>query len=161
MRRAALALVLMLAACGGEPQDKAETAPAASATPAGPAARPAPPAADGLSAEDAAAIAKGEIPARYHGVWDAVTGSCSPNSDLRIAVSARRVQFYESVGNVSAMGHTGPDAIADLVMTGEGEEWFQSTRFSLVETPEGERLTLTDAIEPGPQAPIPLRRCPA
>jgi hypothetical protein len=101
------------------------------------------------------------IPDRYHGAWDAVSGSCAPASDLRLEIEARQIVFYESVGKVTATRSEGADAIADLAMEGEGEEWFRSVRLKLAGTPDGERLQLVDAIERPDGEPIPLRRCPA
>ena len=150
MRLAFLAHALALVACGGEGQQET-AAPdpgpsAAIATPPG---------------ADLAAIDKGQIPARYHGVWDAVTGTCDPDSDLRVAIEARRITFYESVGNVTAAGNDGADAIADLAMEGEGEAWFQSLRLAIAATPEGERLHLSDALTPKAPDNHPRKRCPA
>lgn len=107
------------------------------------------------------AIAAGEIPKRFHGVWDAVTGRCDPASDMRVSITARRIEYYESVGDVSGMGSEGDDAIADLVMEGEGETWVQPTRLSLETLPEGERLRISDALKPeSPDDPL-RKRCPA
>ena len=59
------------------------------------------------------------------------------------------------------MGSEGDDAIADLVMEGEGETWVQPTRLSLENTPEGERLRISDALKPeSPNDPL-RKRCPA
>jgi hypothetical protein len=107
------------------------------------------------------AIAAGEIPARFHGVWDALTGTCDPASDMRVEITARRIEYYESVGDVSGMGNEGDDAIADLVMEGEGETWVQPTRLSLETLPDGERLRISDALKPeSPDDPL-RKRCPA
>jgi hypothetical protein len=141
----------LLAACGQPSSKAAPEAPATSATPAEP---------DGAPPLDPA-IAAGEIPARFHGVWDAVTGTCDPASELRVEIAARRITFYESVGNVSGVGSEGDDAIADLVMEGEGNAWIQPTRLSLATTPEGERLSLSDALAPEDPADPLRKRCPA
>jgi hypothetical protein len=116
---------------------------------------------DGADSPLDPAIAAGEIPARFHGVWDAVTGTCDPASDMRVEVTARRIEYYESVGDVSGMGSEGDDAIADLVMEGEGETWVQPTRLSLETLPDGERLRISDALKPeSPDDPL-RERCPA
>ncbi|WP_066530829.1 hypothetical protein [Erythrobacter sp. CCH5-A1] len=147
------AALLPLAACGSEPEQQAAAPePVAAATPA--------------TAQTGAApldpdIAKGEIPARFHGVWDAVSGTCDPASDLRVEIAARRIGFYESAGDVAGVGSEGSDAIADLVMEGEGESWVQTTRLSIETTPEGERLHLSDAAEPKVPDDNPRKRCPA
>ena len=152
-RLALAATFLALAACGGEAQQQASAPePAASMTPA-------------TAETDAASldpdIAKGEIPSRFHGVWDAANGTCEPNSDLRVEITARRIGFYESVGNVAGVGSEANDAIADLVMEGEGESWVQTTRLSIETTPEGERLHLSDAAKPKVPDDYPRKRCPA
>lgn len=152
-RLALAATCFALAACGGEPQQQATAPePAASATPAAAQTEAAP-----LDPD----IAKGEIPARFHGVWDAANGTCAPNSDLRVEIAARRIGFYESVGNVAGVGSEGSDAIADLVMEGEGESWVQPTRLSIENTPDGERLHLSDAVKPKVPDEYPRKRCPA
>lgn len=152
-----LAPALLLAACGQQQQD---AAPAPTPEPTAPAATPAAAPQPDLAAADAEAIRKGEIPARYHGVWDAVSGSCHPSSDLRVEIAARRILFYESVGNVTATSSEGADAIADVAMEGEGEEWFRSLRMRLTGSPPNERLVLADALETPRGDPIPLARCP-
>jgi hypothetical protein len=116
---------------------------------------------DGADSPLDPAIAAGEIPARFHGVWDAVTGTCDPASDMRVEITARRIEYYESVGDVSGMGNEGDDAIADLVMEGEGETWVQPTRLAIETTPDGERLRISDALKPeSPDDPL-RKRCPA
>lgn len=150
-----LAPALLLAACGQQQEETAVPAPTPEPTAA---AAPAPQ--PDLAAADAAAIRQGQIPPRYHGVWDAVTGSCDPASDLRVEIAARRILFYESVGNVTATGSEGGDAIADLAMEGEGEQWFRSLRMTLSGEGDAARLVLADALETPRGQPIPLKRCP-
>jgi len=154
MRVSAFAALLLLAACGDQASEPAPDAPTETATPATPGS------ADAAVQLDPA-IAAGEIPARFHGVWDAVTGTCDAASDLRVAITARRIEFYESVGNVAGVGSEGDDAIADLVMEGEGETWVEPMRLSLETTPEGERLRLSDALKPESAEDLPRKRCPA
>lgn len=144
------ALALILAACDS-PADPSAEAPAEAPSPA------ASETGTGLTIDTA--IAAGEIPARFHGVWDAVTGSCDLASDTRVKITARRVEYYESVGDVSGMGSEGDDAIADLAMTGEGESWVRPTRLSLETTPGGERLRLSDALKPESPDDLLRKRC--
>lgn len=153
MRRLAMiALTPLLAAC----DSGADPAPAET-----PIARESGSMNDGAGLPLDPAIAIGEIPARFHGVWDAVTGTCDPASDMRVEITARRIEYYESVGDVSGMGSEGDDAIADLVMEGEGETWVQPTRLSLEAMPDGERLRISDALKPeSPDDPL-RKRCPA
>ena len=105
-------------------------------------------------------ILKGEIPVRYHGVWDYVRGSCSADSDMRMEIGPRRITFYESVGNVAGVGQDGDDAIADLIMEGEGETWVESTRLSLVEKDGKMQLHTSDATKPRVIDKYPRKRCP-
>lgn len=170
---AAAALALALAGCGGEPQPQpqpdaqgadqpepaAEPAPAASATPAAPGTPD--PDADTPAGEKPTdpAIARGEIPARFHGMWDAVQGDCNPASDMRMIISAREITFYESIGKVTAVGQEGTAALADLSMAGEGQTWFQSLRLSL--SADGKTLETGDATKPKVKDKFPRKRCPA
>lgn len=151
----ALALTLALSACN-QPSDSAPDAAAPTPAPATPAL-----ADDGPETEPDPAIAAGEIPARFHGVWDAVTGTCDAASDMRVAITKRRIEYYESVGDVSGMGSDGDAAIADLVMTGEGQTWVLPTRLWIETTPDGERLHLGDATKPRTRDDLPRKRCPA
>jgi hypothetical protein len=153
MRRLPLiAVTLLLAACDSGADPAPVETPIASETGS---------MSDGAGPRLDPAIAAGEIPARFHGVWDAVTGTCDPASDMRVEITARRIEYYESVGDVSGMGNEGDDAIADLVMEGEGETWMQPTRLSLEAMPDGERLRISDALKPeSPDDPL-RKRCPA
>ncbi len=101
----------------------------------------------------------GEIPARFHGIWDAIAGNCDASSDTRVEIAARRIEYFESVGEVSGMGSDGDDAIVDLVMEGEGETWVQPSRLSLEATSAGERLRITDATKPESSQGILRKRC--
>ncbi len=148
-----LAPALLLAACGQQQADDA--APAPTPEPVAPAATPA-----ATPSPEASEIAQGQIPARYHGVWDAASGSCHPASDLRVEIEARQILFYESLGEVTGMSSRGDDAVAELAMEGEGERWTRSLRMTLTGSPPNERLVLADALETPRGDPIPLARCP-
>ena len=111
MRAAILPCLLALAACGSEAAP--EASPAATA--------PAPMPADAAT-----------IPARFHGVWDAETGSCDPASDLRLDIGPQGIEFYESQGTVTAVDASDPDvASVQLAMEGEGDQWAQTMEMSL------------------------------
>lgn len=150
----ALALAAALAACDSEQG----AVPAATETPV--TAAPADATGDRAEAPDAA-IAAGEIPPRFHGVWDAVTGTCDPASDLRVEIGARRITFHESIGDVAGVGSEGADTMADLVMRGEGEEWVRPMRLRLQSTPEGERLLISEIETPEAAGTLPRKRCRA
>lgn len=117
MRRTALTLALLLAACGQQEQQD----PAPTPAPDTPAA--APTAATPGAGEDKAIdrdMASGRIPGRFHGVWDTESGTCDPASDTRITVTAARIEYYESVGDVTRVSAAGDDVILAIAMTGEG-----------------------------------------
>lgn len=150
-----LALALVLAGCGqpsGTPEAGGEPG-----APAAPAATPA-------TAPDAPAA--NTIPARFHGLWDGESGTCQPDSDLRLDIAPQTIDFYESSGTVTAISE---DAAADgaarisLAMEGEGDTWSMSFTLSLTGTGPGERLIVQHEAaegEPEPEA-LTLKRCAA
>lgn len=150
----ALGLALSLSACG---EEKTELDPPQEAEIAGGEDFAETPADDADVSEE---TPDGNIPAAYLGVWDAVTGTCDPASDGRMEIEPRKITYYESVGMVSGTGTDGDDAVVDLVMEGEGETWTQSTRLSLVETADGQRLHVTDATKPKVEDEFPRKKCP-
>ena len=79
------------------------------------------------------------IPAEYHGKWDATTGTCSPESDARLEISASEVSFYESIGDVTKVEQADSGVKVSLAMEGEGEEWTSQYTF----TRNGEQLDTT------------------
>ncbi|MFM7349280.1 MAG: hypothetical protein ACKO01_07300, partial [Erythrobacter sp.] len=102
------------------------------------------------------------IPARFHGVWDAETGTCNPASDLRLEVGPREVGFYESHGDVNKVAEPGDGSAAvTMAMEGEGEQWTATLTLALVGSGAGERLTVRhDDGRPGTPI-LKLKRCPA
>ena len=123
MRAAILPSLLALAACGGEAAREAPAGPEPTASAA------AAPAATAPAPMPAVAAA---IPARFHGVWDAETGSCDPASDLRLDIGPQRIGFYESQGTVTAVDASDPGvASVQLAMEGEGDQWTQTMELSL------------------------------
>ena len=163
MRRAmaVLGLAGLLVACGGgeEEFDAPQEAPLAGGEEI-----EAPTEAGDKTAEAAdteTATPAGEIPSKYLGVWDYVGSTCAEGSDMRMDIEARKIQFYESTGNVTGTGEDAGDAVVDLAMSGEGEEWIESMRFSLVQTPDGEQLHVSDATKPKVKDEYPRKRCPA
>ncbi len=100
------------------------------------------------------------IPARFLGAWDYIQGNCNPASDLRMEIGPRRIVFYESVGDVTGIQAENDDAIVvAMSMSGEGDSWTQSTRFTLEDG--GDRLIPTDADGDADYETMPRRRCAA
>jgi hypothetical protein len=79
---------------------------------------------------------------------------------MRVQIGPQRIEYYESVGNLTAITADGEDATAQLVMTGEGQSWTASTRLAILDTPDGERLRLSDAEAPAASGSLLRRRCP-
>ena len=152
MRPIVLALLLVLAACEGEPQQEAPAAPEPAASPTA------------LPTDPSAPSPAAAIPARFLGVWDAETGTCNPASDLRLEIAPTIIGFYESQGTLTRIAES-PDGAAtlDLAMEGEGDTWDMTMTINLTGTDAAERLEIQHKAEPGEPAPKPLRlkRCPA
>lgn len=143
--------LLVLAACGGkEPQEDAAPAPEATATEAA------------LPAPAAEATEPGTIPAAFHGVWDAETGTCDPASDMMLRIAPDGIGFYESHGSVTRVTE-GPDgrATLDLAMEGEGDRWDTTMTLNLTGQGADERLLVPFEDSEGKPAPLTLKRCPA
>ena len=58
----------------------------------------------------AAAKRPPEIPAAFRGNWDG-SNMCDMDSDMRMAISARSIQFYEDIGKVIAVRQVSPREI--------------------------------------------------
>ncbi|WP_152435466.1 hypothetical protein [Erythrobacter sp. THAF29] len=154
------AALALLSACGGvsEPDDNPTPQPTETPIPVEPDGG----IGDGAGPpEDAAALAAGTIPARFHGVWDYEEGNCDPASDMRMEVSDSEMLFYESIGRVTDVKAEGDDLIVSLDMEGEGETWQQKTRFSLVGEGEAQRLHVSDGEKPKETDEYPSKRCPS
>ena len=142
MRNLFILPLLALAACGSADDRndvEAPTSEAASGAPedvpeAGPA--------------EAAQAPLTAIPENYRGVWDIPSSNGDPASDLRLDIRANEIEFYESLGKVTAIERDGDGIVVDLAMSGEGETW--TVRNRLVLTDDGEALTIHEAgKEPG------------
>ena len=98
------------------------------------------------------------IPERFHGVWGAIDGNCDPGSDLRLKISAKKLTYYESVGDVLA-AHVTPDGQlnVELEMTGEGETWRRSVIIAFWGSED--RLLLVDKGETEQDLTNYRRRC--
>lgn len=148
MRRAAVALTLLLAACGSPEEDGESNlsvaVPEASPTPEpSPDATETPEAAPAPIETPAATGALTAIPIEWRGVWAGRDG-CGRSATMRLSVAADRLVFYEAEGLASEIERRAPREIAlKLAMSGEGEEWTRRAVLSLSE--DGERLTRTEA----------------
>ncbi len=98
------------------------------------------------------------IPEQFRGVWDYIEGSCAPESDLRLEVTAGDLMFYESVGEVESVEvENANQVVVELSMSGEGESWTERTRLTL--TDGGDILTPVDADGEQAGTPMPRKRC--
>lgn len=84
-----------------------------------------------------------DIPARFHGEWNADPDACGTgSSESRLRISADLIRFYESVGVVKDV-----DIESDRVITveaqyqGEGDTWSDERRLSL--SADGNSLTVS------------------
>lgn len=150
--RAALCpLLFLLAACSGNSapsvEDTSKTgSPASSPVSAGATSKPARP------------MVQEEIPAAFLGVWDALTGTCDPASDLRMEIGPRAIGYYESHGEVTRVEVDNPSRIVvSLAMEGEGEKWQMAQMLTLSEG--GRRLTPAAVSEEAETERLPLKRC--
>lgn len=106
-----------------------------------------------------APAATATIPASMLGVWDYENGSCNPASDLRLEITSDRLEFYESVGDITNITvDNARNVVVALDMEGEGETWTQRTRLTLGS--DGESLTAHDLLADGTYKPMRLTRCP-
>ncbi len=108
--------------------------------------------------DEAQELAANTIPARFHGVWDYVEGTCLPESDLRMEVSADEIMFYESIGKVTAATADGDAVQLTMAMEGEGENWSEDYRLSL--SGDGEFLTPQSFYEGQTSEPLIRKKCP-
>ena len=97
------------------------------------------------------------IPARFHGVWDYVEGSCARESDMRLEISGNEVMFYESIGTVTDIEQRGPNTFVTLAMEGEGETWEDTYTLALS---DDEQLFLQYISDNASSRPLPRKRCP-
>jgi hypothetical protein len=80
------------------------------------------------------------IPEAYRGRWNSRPADCRGDSgEGRLVVEARRMAFYESVGQVIAVTPQKGRISITLMLSGEGQTW-QDTRVWKL-SPDGETLT--------------------
>jgi hypothetical protein len=73
------------------------------------------------------------IPERWHGEWNEDRSACGTDSnDSRLALSADRIEFWESFGLVRGAFTNGPLEILIVAdMAGEGLTWLGSSHFRM------------------------------
>lgn len=159
-----LMMAMTLAACGGQSPDQPQPDQAG----AEPIENPMPVEPDGgigdgagpiPGTEDSDAAQANLIPAQFQGVWDYEGGTCALESDMRMEISAREIMFYESLGIVTRTQMEGEDVVVTLDMEGEGENWQQATRLSLVGEADTLRLHTSDGELPKETDEYPAMKC--
>jgi hypothetical protein len=151
--RPTLIVCLLLAACGGEPEQNVSMDVPSPATPTpAPVIMPEPtptpepsvtPTPMPTPTETAATGPVSAIPAAWRGTWAGSDG-CGRAATMRLRVGADRLTFFESEGRATKIERRSPRELSMLLeMTGEGESW--TRRATLTLSPDGERLTRTEA----------------
>ena len=121
---------------------------------------PAPEQTEAAEHTEAPPVETARIPARFQGVWDYVEGTCAPESDLRLEISAEQITFYEAVGSVlSAKAESGSHVVVVLAIEGEGETSEEELLLTLSE--EGDELTPQFYFDGKASEPLIRKRCPA
>lgn len=141
----ALAIALLACACSRTPAPEApvargDSAPARAQTPP-PAAAPSPaPAPAPVDTPPGATT----IPDRFRGTWAADAAACNaPGHESHLRVSADGVAFHESRGTLRSAREDGDTLVAVLMLTGEGNSWESTRRFTL--SSDGTRLHDADS----------------
>ncbi len=145
----AASAVVLLAACGGaeSPEEPAgDLELTVSAT-------------DAATSDAEPEVEPSLIDAAYQGVWDYEGGTCAPESDMRMEVTATDITYYESYGRVTGTRPDGDDLIVDLAMEGEGQEWNESQRLSILGNGTARRLHVTNGDTPKALDEYPRKRC--
>ena len=75
----------------------------------------------------------GAIPQAFRGNWSSSTASCGrPGDNMRLAVGADSLIFYESVGKVTAARPLSPNRLSvTATYSGEGETWTDTAALTL------------------------------
>ena len=153
---------LGLAACNpAQPEAGKETSPVTEPAPLADTDTAKPSVAEEVTEEstDASSSEPSLIPAAYQGVWDYEGGTCSPESDMRMAVTETDITYYESYGKVTGTRPDGDDLIVDLAMEGEGQQWSESQRLAIVGTGTARRIHVTNGDEPKAPDAYPRKSC--
>ena len=165
VKQSALAtLAIMLAACQPAPEDGAATQDDVAETP-----MPVEP--DGGIGDGATPLPEliddgdaGSIPAAFRGRWGLTANDCDPaQADIAkglMAVSADRLEFYESVGTLdNVQSATSTRLVAAFDFTGEGQEWERDMTFELEDN--GAVLVRRESGANAMPDPLRYERCPA
>lgn len=97
-----------------------------------------------------------EIPAFFRAEWNLRLEDCGRlESDGRLVITARELEFYESRGKVISAAVVGDSLTVSAAMSGEGETWEESYHFRLAS--DGQAL-----LQPVSQGDDGVRRlrCP-
>lgn len=88
-----------------------------------------------------------EFPQAFIGVWDDSQADCIRDISLeRLIITAESIQYWESLGNIVKINKAMErDLEVDISVQGEGEEWFESTKYQL----DGSTQNLTEFFEDG------------
>ena len=154
------ALALTAAACSSEPEEATPTErdPGADVNVGTFQAGKGQASTDDETATDLAIGEPGVVPAAFRGVWDYEGGTCMASSDLRVEIGTERMEFYESVGEVTDVKRVDANTVdITMAMEGEGERWTIDRRFRL--SNNGRTLTPLPIESDGEFEPMPLKRC--
>lgn len=83
---------------------------------------------------------RASVPDQFHGKWAGRQAQCLRASESSLTISENQIDFYESRGRVLSVKSSGELEIeVELELTGEGQVWRSTRRFSL--SKDGHTLT--------------------
>lgn len=90
---------------------------------------------------------KPEFPNSFIGVWDNSQADCLRDISLeRLTITAKSIQYWESLGTIVKINKALDNELeVDISMHGEGEKWFESTKYQLDNT----KQNITEIFEDG------------
>ena len=161
MKRIALALVLVLAACGSNPAAENQAATDMETLPADESAATPGDQLENGATEAPANLTTGNvetlIPAALHGRWGLSAEDCVPGRDETrglVAISAESIRLYESVAKpAKVLERTDTSIRGEFAFTRKGLSWTGPLSWSL----NGDRLTRIDSELDSKQV---YTRCP-
>lgn len=96
-------------------------------------------------------------PARFHGEWNRVLADCgTANNDSLIVITATRIDFYESAGDIRSAALNGPNELLIVADVSDAEET-SITEYRFTLSDDGQSLTYIDETD----EPFVRHRCPA